>query len=511
MVQHLSGPRPLDDPRPGVTFAVDLVEPTDKPTPVSEARGLVAQRLARTIIHADLGAEELITWRDVDRVGPARDSNAFADAVHLAFSHHRPLIISPDVMWLTIAQGIAIHVHHHAEELREQLVPFAGKRSLQIDRGRLASELGRGEWAEAIGEFAALVESTSNSDALPDMVARFSTTTPAARVASQVCLLDALSSYYDLQMRCICGFPQITVLGTVADWQDIRARVDRLAGIGLGWWSEHLIPICDGFIAAAAGTPELAHWQGMYKPEERYAVEAITGWFGKLFPYLLDRDDVPNRRNPMLTGGDEEIHHHELPHGLSRATIQVVEPRGEARVELLAGMFGVRQDPTTLALEPTIGWLVAEPETMDAALQAIARSSEHEFVACEQKTDWRDRGIGCADMMKFFDTYEQVRLFARDPDRRIEFDGPYPFDLQLNPEDYDDRLFFFVVGRGPDGRELRVLHQRWGDRLRSEVFIYTDKGAGKRVLANNFAEFVRRCVAEGPFWLHEDALGSARS
>jgi hypothetical protein len=504
MVEHLSGPSPLDDARPGVSFAVDRVEPGSKPYSTSGGLALVGQRLTRTIIHADLGADELIEPHDVDRLGPARDSNAFADAVHLAFSNHRPLIISPDVVWLTIAQGLAIHVNNHAEALRERLVPFAGKRTVTIERGRAASELGRGDWAEVIEQLAASVAASSNIDALPPIVASFSTTTPAARVASQVCLLDALSRYYDLQVFCICGFPQITVLGTVADWQDIRARVDRLASLGLGWWSEHLVPICDAFVATAAGAPDLEHWRGMYKPEEKYSYNAITGWFAKLFPYLLDREHVPSKRNPMLTGEGDHVGHYELPHGLSRVPIRVLEPGAERRLELIAGMFGVRQHSGTLALEPTIGWVVAAPAPMSAAIQAIAQSPEHESLAREQPIDWRERGVACADMMELFDAYEHVRLFADALERRIELDGPYDFNLQLDPDEPERRTFFYVVGRGPEGRELRVRHKRCGDRLRSEVFIYTDKGASTRVLEDDFATFVQRCLSEGPFWLRAD-------
>ena len=32
-------------------------------------------------------------------------------AIHLAFSDHRPLVLSPDILWLLIAQGFANHVN----------------------------------------------------------------------------------------------------------------------------------------------------------------------------------------------------------------------------------------------------------------------------------------------------------------------------------------------------------------------------------------------------------------
>eukprot|EP01052_Picozoa_sp_SAG31_P041062 SAG31_NODE_6120_length_2160_cov_4.003396_1_plen_50_part_10 len=35
--------------------------------------------------------------------------NLLAKSVHAAFYGHHPLVLSPDVIWLTIAQGLANH------------------------------------------------------------------------------------------------------------------------------------------------------------------------------------------------------------------------------------------------------------------------------------------------------------------------------------------------------------------------------------------------------------------
>ena len=42
-------------------------------------------------------------------------------AVHRAFMDHRPLCLSPDMIWLMIIQGVANHINAHAEELRPRL------------------------------------------------------------------------------------------------------------------------------------------------------------------------------------------------------------------------------------------------------------------------------------------------------------------------------------------------------------------------------------------------------
>src|SRR5277367_5787722 len=49
-------------------------------------------------------------------------SHGFMEAVHLSFSKHYPLILTPDSVWLTIAQGFGTHINANAEALRKQFV-----------------------------------------------------------------------------------------------------------------------------------------------------------------------------------------------------------------------------------------------------------------------------------------------------------------------------------------------------------------------------------------------------
>jgi hypothetical protein len=64
--------------------------------------------------------------------------NPLVLAVHLAFSRHLPLTISPDVVWLTIVQGFSHHVNKNAEALRGRLVRHKG-RVEQAEQGAAVS------------------------------------------------------------------------------------------------------------------------------------------------------------------------------------------------------------------------------------------------------------------------------------------------------------------------------------------------------------------------------------
>ena len=44
--------------------------------------------------------------------------HALLAAVYTAFSDHRPLVLGPDAVWITILQGVAHHMAIHADRLR---------------------------------------------------------------------------------------------------------------------------------------------------------------------------------------------------------------------------------------------------------------------------------------------------------------------------------------------------------------------------------------------------------
>jgi len=157
-------------------------------------------------------------------------------AVHLAFSEHRPLVLTPDAVWLTIAQGFAQHVRLNSEGLRNRFVGRSGKKALIVEHPspKLPEmvpiiEMFRRKLAEELGPGLTRL-----------MICDFSTTTDVERTASAVILMDTFQPYYEYVLRCICGIPQITVTGTEQDWRAIGERVRILGEYDLLWWTTHV-------------------------------------------------------------------------------------------------------------------------------------------------------------------------------------------------------------------------------------------------------------------------------
>ena len=371
----------------GIAFAVDAVTPAEKPIWSETLADSLARKFQRRILVLPEKGELVINGmveslreelrvRFGTRVGSR--CHPFIDAVHIAFSQHCPLTLSPDALWLLIAQGFSHHVAENAEELRPQLVRHKGKRELKVESVDLTLE----SFEEAIAGFSSLIQREIDPVLHETLICDFSTTCPAIRTASEVVLMDSFSSYFTYSMACICGIPKITIEGTPTDWQRIRARVEVVATYGLEWWVARLRPILDEFVLAAEGHPTTEFWQAIYKPKEAYGDSVATGWITDLFPYL---GDAPNRRRNHVF--EHERHNWALtveqgvatkdtlfdplirrgvglkgfPSGLSSARVEVSFKDGSSReLDLVAGFLAVRQNPSDLALSPLINWCVAE-------------------------------------------------------------------------------------------------------------------------------------------------------
>jgi hypothetical protein len=296
------------------------------------------------------------------------------DTVHSAFSEHRPLSLSPDAIWLVIAQGFSHHVAENAERLRGRLVRHQGKRTLEEEVGGLTLAT----FGSAIAGFSGQIREASDPVLHETLICDFSTTTPEILTASEVVLMDTYASYFDYTLHCVCGIPSITVTGTLADWERIRARVEVLATYDLEWWMKRLRPILDEFVNTAAGRVSLDFWRAIFKPKKVYAAEAVTGWLADLFPYLGDPPRrVQNhcfryqRTDWAIPPGDgwqsNGVSTNRFPSGLSKADLKLTFPDGrEDKCDLVAGFLGAQQDAGSLELSPLISWAVAEPAPQKA-------------------------------------------------------------------------------------------------------------------------------------------------
>jgi hypothetical protein len=344
-----------------VRFRVDDVTPADASLPVRPLGEFFADALA---VGGDPAAPVLLP----DGVHP------LLSAAGRAFADHRPLVLTPDAVWLTITAGVAQHVRLHAEQLRPLLVGHTGRKRLTV-RADGPMPVDAESWRDIVDVFAELIAAEAVDGAVFEC--DFSTSTDVERIAGRIVLLDAYSPYFALWASFVCGIPSITLTGTVADWQEIRRRVDAIAGYGLEKWCRSLAPIADQFVRAAAGDVDVEFWRRIYSPADAYGGEVVTGWAARLYPYL-NGNGVTESPNPLLdlpidqprdlTGDDRMgyagpgVRTSQVPATLSRARGR---PRVICRIE--KGPAGTRlaDRPTDVAVYGTSLALL-----LDAALDS---------------------------------------------------------------------------------------------------------------------------------------------
>jgi hypothetical protein len=305
-------------------------------------------------------------------------------AIHKAFNDHRPLCLSPDMIWLLICQGLASHINANAEQLRSKFVKHQGKVRLEVRRDDFVKGTPENPWEEVIEEFSETIRQHIGEATHNLLIPAFSTTGLVERAATEIVLLDAMRSYFDYEVCTMCGIPKIKLEGTVTDWQQLLQRTIELSDFELQWWIQPLIPILEQFIQAAQNKPDQRFWQSMYKLSDDSGGPYITGWITAFFPYLKDRQtDKITQQNQWLAAGGSDLQAllysdeqssdpfqfffglttELFPSGLAKAPFCWRFYETSYNMEFLGGFVGVRQDPNTLFLRPEIGWVIREVAT----------------------------------------------------------------------------------------------------------------------------------------------------
>jgi Domain of unknown function (DUF4419) len=386
----------------GTTFSVDDVKPATEPLRQISYKEAIENLLQAERMTKGKSYRPIEAWtRPSGRLVANIDYHPIVAALFWAYAQHRPISVSPDMIWLLICQGVAHHINANAEELRGHFVKHQGQLILGVRRDDFDKGSPDNPWPQVFDAFSAQIrEHIGTKHDL--FVASFSTTGPVEKAASEIVLLDAMKRYFHfLLSKVICGIPAITLEGTPADWDSISDRAEAFAPAGLEWWLSRLRPILRQFRAAARGDVDRAFWRSIYRiyePDEPCSASSAMGWINVFFPYLTD-EGIPTRRNPWLSGErdleellapprkapqaagahrmDDDpswpesrhpgyVYDGQYPSGLAKApfTWEVRDTQGNVRnrwdMEFLGGFVGIAQDSKSLCLRPEIGWMVRE-------------------------------------------------------------------------------------------------------------------------------------------------------
>jgi hypothetical protein len=338
------------------------------------------------------------------------EPSVLACAVYTAFYRHYPIKLNPNVIWLTILQGLVTYVERNAEVLRDIFVSDEGRQVIAINRPDFVYRRPSNDWPSVFCQFSDGINARTKPGVCEMLECDFSNTTATDRACAHITLMNVCEKYFEYVCFCGCGIPRVDLLGTVEDWHLLWAKTEALKKFErpanpdspdlehFSDWVTTLLAALDQFVAAAEGRPDLAFWGSACNTfgDSGGVGGVVTGWVSVFFPFQkMNENLVPNwaintwrecfklaktvgveealrealRRYDGST--DEEYEDYEqsrifgirlddFPSGLASAPVRFCWGNGkEQKLLFYGGLFAMHQHPDG-ALEPRTGWAVVD-------------------------------------------------------------------------------------------------------------------------------------------------------
>ncbi|EGC30711.1 hypothetical protein DICPUDRAFT_157533 [Dictyostelium purpureum] len=241
------------------------------------------------------------------------NNNSFVwSAIH-AFSFHHKLIIRPDDIWMAILNVFSIFFNNNLGKLRNKFVSFSGKKELTVATNYPIFDAPMDELIKLMTvEIKSNIKDPSISDWL---IPSFTTTTKVDKVVYAASLMSTLKGFFDYKFSSRCGLPEVTLLGSVDDWVDIKNRFCRFKDYDcktnqMNQWSELLNPVLDKFIETAQGNPDIKWWNSISRYNGVSGGPYITGWITCFCIYDITGKYVGDRKDESMVpprGEEKEL------------------------------------------------------------------------------------------------------------------------------------------------------------------------------------------------------------
>ena len=312
--------------------------------------------------------------------------NLLLQALDEAFSKHRPIKITPDLLWMLVIQGVSQHINLNPEKHRSSLVKHKEKKVVTVRKDALLTDPSK--WEEVpedlIKKFRKDLVDESILEAL---IPTYSTSTEVEKNAFRIGVMDVFSSFFEYWVMTLCGIPEIILEGDEEDWSKFKNNLKELEVYELGWWVKSLYPVLDKIIETVNGTIDKAFWKSIYKLNEFSGGPYISGWIIKFFPYLksivsdsesnsfFEKEEVLKREKTevrdfiRISGRNPFLYAEEVPQclkmdnfhvGISKVDFNWQRLSETVEMEFVSGIVGISQDEKSYTLCPEIGWCVRE-------------------------------------------------------------------------------------------------------------------------------------------------------
>ena len=171
------------------------------------------------------GIEEGYAWFETEEEDEKNiksfGEHSFMRGILEAYKNHKSITLSPDIIWILILQGFSYHIAANKDDLRSMFVSFNEKKELTVKKLKTKiTSATKDDWMSIIDGFVEQIGEHTGKELTGMLEPKFSTTTDVTHTAGMVSIMSAMQHYFNYRgMIGGCGFPSITIEGTVEDWE----------------------------------------------------------------------------------------------------------------------------------------------------------------------------------------------------------------------------------------------------------------------------------------------------
>ena len=286
-----------------------------------------------------------------------------------AYENHLPICLTPDIIWLLIVQGFAHHINFNANYLREKLVNFEGKKTLEVIISKYHSykQMKSEDYEYLFENLTEQIKSNIGEELINTINFNFSTSNKITKVVGYTSIMSAVKKYFRFQGFChMCKYPYIILEGKCEDWENILKKTKELSKYDLEHWIKELEPILSKIIDTKKGKIDKNFWKEILYPDKvderieigdyeykTIKVDGIKGWLLLFFPYF--KDGIIRYDENLKT---EDIWR--LPDRILKTPlIMKSDDEGITNMIIYSGFIGMSVDKDKNNLvTPEIGWYV---------------------------------------------------------------------------------------------------------------------------------------------------------
>ncbi|KAI1016802.1 hypothetical protein LB504_007062 [Fusarium proliferatum] len=299
-----------------------------------------------------------------------------------AYSTHHHLTIRPEDVWFAIVTQLSAYINANAEEMRDYFVSHDGQKKLEVIE---YATLHTADYGKLSQRMTLEISKNIKDPAFREWVLpSFTTTTDNDRIVGSVLLMGALQKYFSYGTTMLCGIPSVTLLGEVADYEDILNRLDKLYEMGEEpiQFAKLLRPILRNMILSFTqpSNPVIhTFWNQIADRHIGSGRDDLTGWItafcywgdtGKAKPLGQRIDTLEGLSYPFVSTNS-------IPSGFVTVPVEVNDNGTLHNCKMLAGSVGMQavpgldgDDPAVeetrsgvevdekLGVKPVTGWMI---------------------------------------------------------------------------------------------------------------------------------------------------------